>query len=69
LDQQEYIYIRDLEQLTEAKLLSWGMTGPAVLEELRAALQNYLAGRRVKSVQQCVEIQPRNKTIGECNDL
>jgi DNA-directed RNA polymerase alpha subunit len=59
LGEMEYLYIKDLKQLTEREFLSWENAGPMMLTEFRTALLNYMAGKQVKSVQQCVEIQTR----------
>lgn len=62
LDRMGCIYIHDLEQLTDAKFLSWRNAGPLMLAKIRAALQNYPAGRTMKTVRECVELQPRGNT-------
>lgn len=61
LEKMGYLYIRELEQLTEKELRAEPNVRDAALAEIRNALRNYQEGRAVKTVRQCVEIQRSNR--------
>jgi carbon storage regulator len=54
LEELGYIYIPDLERLTEAAILACSNLGPKAVEQIREALQNYRDRRIVKTVGQCI---------------
>lgn len=49
------LYVKDLGTVTEKKLLEGRLIGMGVVEEIRRALGNFLAGKPVKTVDECVE--------------
>jgi|GEM_PF-5110663 len=55
LDDHDYIWIRDLEQLDPEELLTWRNVAERTLEEITAALRNYHSGHQTKTVRECVE--------------
>lgn len=61
LEKMGYLYIRELEQLTEKELRAEPNVRDATLAEIRNALRNYQEGRAVETVRQCVEIQRSNR--------
>lgn len=54
LDDHGYVWIDDLQELTAEEFLGWAHAGEKMLAELRAALQNYLDGRMIRTVDSCV---------------
>lgn len=57
-DRLGFIYADDLAGVTEAQLSlaggRAGLFGPSGIAQIRTALRNFLGGRQVKSVHECV---------------
>lgn len=58
LDRHGYVYIRNLETLTEEDLASWPNVNWGTVAGLRRALRNYRAERRTKTVEECLRFPP-----------